>query len=76
MSLTVTCQDCRNPNNPRLIVQWRQGNCSDCANECVARHLAEFPEHRVELSGSVSDTPFGVGDSAANIRRLFGRRAS
>lgn len=72
MSLTVTCRDCRIPDRPRLIVQWRQ-NCSDCARDLISRHLLEFPDHRVELTGSVSATPFG--GAGRNTSRLFGRRA-
>lgn len=71
MSLTVTCTSCRDPEQPRRVVQWRQGNCSECADSCVARHLEEFPDHRVELSGSISDAPFAV---PVRVERLFGRK--
>lgn len=72
MSLTVSCDDCVHPTNSRQIVQWRQ-NCSDCADLCVANHLAEFPAHRVRISGFVSDAPFST---PKQISRLFGDRRS
>jgi hypothetical protein len=70
MSITVTCLTCRDPEQPRKIIQWRQ-TCSDCCDEFVERHLAEHPDHHVEVSGSISTTPFG--DAPKQIRQLFGR---
>jgi hypothetical protein len=70
VSLVVACYTCVHPRNSRQVVQWRQ-NCADCAQLCVDKHLAEFPDHRVELTGFVSETPFGA---ATEIRRLFGVR--
>lgn len=71
MSLTVSCLTCRDPDRPRRIVSWAQ-NCRACADLCVANHLAEFPDHRVELTGfeASARTPFGA---ESNIRRLFGQ---
>jgi hypothetical protein len=67
VSLTVTCTSCRDPQNPRRIVSYPQ-NCRDCADDFVARHLAEFPDHTVEISGRISERPFDVPKS---IRQLF-----
>lgn len=65
--LTVSCRDCVHPVNKRQIVQWRE-NCRECCDDLIARHLAEFPDHRLELSGRISSTPFGVSKS---VRGLF-----
>lgn len=72
MSLVVTCLTCIHPVNPRQIVQFRQ-NCRDCADLCVQSHLAEYPTHNLEITGFISDSPFGPSES---IRRLFGRRTA
>jgi hypothetical protein len=73
VSLVVTCLTCRDPDRPRRIVQWPQ-NCQDCADDFVAKHLLEFPDHHVEVTGSISKTPFG--DVPQQIRQLFGKAAS
>jgi hypothetical protein len=70
VSITVTCLTCRDPEQPRKIIQWRQ-TCQDCCDEFVERHLAEHPDHHIEVSGSISTTPFG--DAPKQIRQLFGR---
>lgn len=73
MSLTVTCTSCRDPEHPRRIVQFRQ-NCRDCADDLIARHKLEYPDHVMELTGRVSDTP--LGDVPQRIERLFGRKTA
>lgn len=69
MSLTVTCTTCRIPDRPRQIVQWRE-SCRECAEDLIARHLKHFPDHRIELTGRVSDAPFST---PRQIQRLIGR---
>ena len=75
MSLTVSCRDCVHPTNKRQIVQWRWGNCSDCCTDFISRHLLEHPEHRLEVTGTVCDTPFGdVRSVPERVSRLLGDR--
>jgi hypothetical protein len=70
VSLTVSCLSCRDDANPRRIVSWAQ-SCQDCADLCVANHLADFPEHQVEVTGRASDTRTPPGASR-QVLRLFG----
>jgi hypothetical protein len=71
MTLTVSCLTCRDEREPRRIVSWRQ-SCRDCADLCVQSHLAEHPTHKLEITGHISQTPFG--DVPKRVQALFNNK--
>ena len=44
----VRCQDCRNENDRPKLFRF---TCHDCCDDFVARHAAQFPHHKLEVSG-------------------------
>lgn len=69
MHIVVRCTDCRDGRGRPKI--WRH-SCDDCCTDQIARHTADHPEHRLEMSNTLLDEPPQRASRAT--QQLIGRR--
>lgn len=51
----IFCRDCRDDRDRPLK---HDSSCDECTDSFISRHLAVFPEHRVEVTRQVEDEGF------------------